>query len=381
MEDLDFDLIRPYNFEEIQEAIPRLIADGSFHSMMDFLFTPEQKEVVITNMKKAQSVHEFQIAMTLPAVQTILRKTTNGISHSGFDNINKDVANVYLANHRDIVLDSSILGAKLYELGFDTPHTTWGSNLMASQMIVDLGKSNQMITVFREGSPKELLQNSQRLSRFIRKSILEMNKSVWIAHRKGRSKDGMDKTDVSILKMLTLSGDSDIKSRLVDLKLTPATISYEWEPCDGMKVRETYLSQDSTYLKSDDEDFNSIIGGLLGEKGRIHITMGTPIINQIKEIDNSKINNNDVVNIVTKLIDKQTHINYKLWPSNYLAYDLLTKGSKYSDRYDQNTITKFEERYLNAIKLLQTENSTVRELFLSLYANPVINKLEHLKDI
>ena len=376
MDELDFDLIRPYNFEEIQEAIPRIISDRSFHAMMDFLFTPEQKENVITNIVGAKTVLEFQIALTLASVQSILRKTTDGVSHSGFDNIDTKKAYTYLANHRDIVLDSSILGAQLLELGFYTPHTTWGSNLMVSPLIVDLGKSNQMITVFREGSPKELLQNSQRLSRFIRKSIVEMNKPVWIAHRKGRAKDGSDKTDVSILKMLTLSSKSDIKTKLNELNLTPATISYEWEPCDAMKVNEIYLSQDGNYVKRNDEDFNSIIGGLTGEKGRVHIAMGSPLNEEILKIDNSKINNNEFVHIVAELIDKQIFANYKLWPSNYLAYDLLNESSQYAENYDSNTISKFEERYKKTIEITQIDNDEIRKLFLLLYANPVINKLK-----
>ncbi len=376
MDKLDFDLIRPYNFDEIQEAIPRMISDTSFHAMMDYLFTSEQKEDVIANIKSAKTVLEFQIALTLASVKSILRKTTGGITHSGFENIDTDKAYTYLANHRDIVLDSSILGAQLLELGFYTPHTTWGSNLMVSPLIVDLGKSNQMITVFREGSPKELLQNSQRLSGFIRKSISEMNKPVWIAHRKGRAKDGFDKTDVSILKMLTLSSNSDIKTKLNELNITPATISYEWEPCDAMKVKEIYLSQGGNYVKSADEDFNSILGGLVGEKGRIHIAMGTPINEEISKIDNSKINNNEFVNIVAELIDKQIFANYKLWPSNYLAYDLLNDSSSHSSYYDSDTITKFEERYRKTIEMTQIDNAEIRRLFLLLYANPVINKLK-----
>ncbi len=374
MNELDFDLIRPYTFEEIQEAITRIIADNSFHLMMDYLFTTDEKERVITNIKSATNVHEFQIALTLASVQSILRKSTEGISHSGFGNISTDGAYVYLANHRDIVLDSSILGAQLLELGFKTPHTTWGSNLMVSPLIVDLGKSNQMITVFREGSPKELLQNSQRLSQFIRKSILDNEKPVWIAHRKGRAKDGFDKTDVSILKMLTLSSKSDIKTKLIELNLTPATISYEWEPCDAMKVREIYLSRDNDYIKSKNEDFNSIIGGLINEKGRVHIAMGKPINDQIIDIDTTSINNNEFVNIVAELVDKQMHRDYKLWPSNYLAYDLLNNTSEYQDRYNGIIRNKFEERYQKTTEIIQKDNSDIRELFLSLYANPVINK-------
>ncbi len=373
---LDFDIIRPYNFQEIQKAIPRILNDSTFHLMMDYLFSPEIKEELISNLKAASTVHEFQLALTLPSIQSIIKKTSDGISYSGFENISKNGSYVYLANHRDIVLDSSILGTILSKLDLNTPYITWGSNLMVSPLIVDLGKSNQMITVFREGSPKELLLNSQRLSSFIRKSILESNKPVWIAHRKGRSKNGFDKTDVSILKMLTLSGKSDIISKLSELNITPTAISYEWEPCDAMKVREIYLSRDGGYVKSKDEDFNSILGGLTGDKGGIHIAMGEPINDKIKNIDLSTINNNEFIIKAAELVDEQIYKNYKLWPSNYLAYDLLNNGTKYSGEYNNDTKVILEDRYNQTASITKEDNKEIRELFLMLYANPVINKLK-----
>ncbi len=378
MDDLDFDIIRPYNDKEIQAAIPRIIKDETFHLMMDYLFTPEKKEQVISDLSVVKNVSEFQKVFSLPVVLSVINKTTDGISHSGFENIDDNSSYVYMANHRDIVLDSSLLGAVHLEVGLKTHQATWGSNLLVSDLIVDLGKSNQMITVFREGSRKELLLNSQRLSRYIRKSITELKKSVWIAHRKGRAKDGFDKTDVSILKMLTLSGDQDIKGRLTQLNITPITISYEWEPCDAMKVREVYLSRDQNYVKASDEDFNSIIGGLTGQKGRIHVAMGKPINDEIIKIDNQGINNNQFVGKVAELVDKQIYANYKLWPSNYLAFDMLNNSNDFSEHYDDNTKTKFEDRYKNTALITQHDNKDIRKLFLLLYANPVIYKLKSL---
>ena len=376
MNKIDFDVIRPYNDSEIQAAVTRILADDIFQQMMNFLYSPEKKEIVLSNMRKVKTVDEFQQAFSKPSVIAILEKTSESLSHSGFENVNKNSSYLYLANHRDIVLDSSIIGVLHFNLGFNAPQATWGNNLMVSQLIVDLGKSNQMITVFREGSPKELLLNSQRLSSYIRRSITELNKSVWIAHRKGRAKTGFDKSDVSILKMLSLSGPSDIKTRLIELNIMPVTISYEWEPCDALKVRETYLSKDSTYVKAANEDFNSILGGLTGDKGRIHLAMGKTLNDEIQKIDNKGINNNQFIRKVTELADKQIYKNYKLWPSNYLAYDLLNNTSNYSGHYNDDTITKLENRYKNTTNMIQDDNSEIRELFLLIYANPVINALK-----
>jgi len=376
MNELDFNVIRPYKDNEIQSAIKRIIVDSTFHQMMDYLFTLEKKNLVISNMKKAKSVIDFQSAFSVPSIIAVLDKSSQGVTYSGFENIKSNNSYLYLANHRDIVLDSSIIGIAHYQNEIKSPQATWGSNLMVSPLIIDLGKSNKMITVFREGSPKELLLNSRRLSTYIRKSISEFNNSVWIAQRKGRTKDGFDKTDVSILKMLVLSGDSDIKAKLIDLNITPVAISYEWEPCDAMKVRETYLSKEKTYVKSDNEDFLSILGGITGEKGRIHLAMGKPINDGIMKIDNTNINNKQFVDLVAGLADKQIYSNYKLWPSNYLAYDLLNNTSDYSDKYDSSIIEIFENRYKNTTEIVQYDNKDIRELFLLLYANPVINALK-----
>ncbi len=376
MDEQDFDIIRPFNDSEIEDAISRILADDTFHQMMNFLFSDEKRELVISNMKKTKTVAEFQNVFSLPSVLAILEKTTKGLTYTGFENIDDDDAYLYIANHRDIVLDSSIIGMAHMQLNKKPPRATWGSNLMVSQLIIDLGKSNNMVTVFRDGSPKELLLNSQRLSKFIRKSITEEKKSVWIAHSKGRTKNGFDRSDVSILKMLSLSGGKDIKERLIELNITPVTISYEWEPCDAMKVREIYLSKDNNYVKGENEDFLSILGGLTGEKGRIHLSVGVPLNDEIKIIDNSNINNNQLIGVVSELTDKQIHNNYKLWPSNYLAYDLLYNTTKYSDKYDEETISTFEKRYKNTTVIAENDNEEIRELFLLLYANPVINALK-----
>ncbi len=187
MDEQDFDIIRPFNDSEIEDAISRILADDTFHQMMNFLFSDEKRELVISNMKKTKTVAEFQNVFSLPSVLAILEKTTKGLTYTGFENIDDDDAYLYIANHRDIVLDSSIIGMAHMQLNKKPPRATWGSNLMVSQLIIDLGKSNNMVTVFRDGSPKELLLNSQRLSKFIRKSITEEKKSVWIAHSKGLS--------------------------------------------------------------------------------------------------------------------------------------------------------------------------------------------------
>ncbi len=380
MKEFDFDAVRPYSDEELKASIPRMMADPKFMGMMDYLFDQERKKSILDKLPHVSNVNEFQRELTLPAVEKILADTTDGIQSSGYENLQRDGHYIFVANHRDIILDSSILGLTQLKNGFKVTQTTWGNNLMINQLIIDLGKANQMITVYREGSPKELLLNSQRLSAFMRYSVTELNNSIWIAQRKGRTKDGFDKTDVTILKMLSLSCEGDFISSLQELNITPLTISYEWEPCDAMKVREIYLSQKGTYVKEPNEDFQSILGGVLAKKGRVYLTIGKPVNNQLEKLKAEQMNNNAVLGEIATMIDVQIHQNYHLWPSNYLAYDLLNNSTVYQHLYTEETLDQLNGRYKKTTQVVGHDNDEIRRLFLKLYANPVINKLSALAD-
>jgi len=373
MKETEYDLIRPYNQEEIPEAIERIISDPLFQKLLNYLFPNEEHKKLTETILQLKSRFEFQKIFMYRVIQSIVQKTSDDLIFSDFKYLEKDKGYVFIANHRDIILDSSLLAMGLMENGLKTSEITWGDNLMISPFIVDVGKVNGMITVFREGSPKEMLKNSQRLSSYIRNNITELKQSVWIAQRKGRSKNGSDTTDVSVLKMLSLSGESKPPDSLKELNITPVTISYEWEPCDILKVRELYISKQTTYIKNKDEDLFSIIGGVVSDKGRIQITMGENINQSLHTIDTS-VHNNLIIEQIAKLIDQQIHRNYHLWPSNYLAFDMLENSNKYSDEYDETTKNKFNLKLQDLFKSVDGPEDELKSLFLKLYANPVYNK-------
>jgi hypothetical protein len=373
----NFDLIRPYTDEEVQKAIPRIINNPAYKPMMDFLFSDEEQKNITEALSKSKTITEFQRNYTLPCISSVVKKTSTETSCSGLEHLDKEKSNLFIANHRDIALDSSILGMFLINNGITPPAMTWGSNLELNEFIVDLGKSNQMVTVFRDGSPKEILRNSQRLSTYINKMISGKKRSIWIAQSKGRTKDGKDHVDASILKMLILSGDKNIKQALKNLNLTPVTISYELEPCGAMKVREVYLSGiEGRYVKDEDEDLQSILGGFMMPKGRIHVNIGSPVNNLIDTIDD-KLTNNEIISEAAKIIDKETHKNYKLWPTNYLAYDYLENSSRFSDFYNQENKDEFEHRCQSIYNIIDDDKETLRNLFYKMYANPVYSKINN----
>jgi len=173
--------------------------------------------------------------------------------------------------------------------------------------------------------------------------------------------------------MLSLSGDADIIQSIRELNITPLTISYEWEPCDGMKVRELYLSEFHEYVKDEHEDLRSIIGGVVSNKGRIHINIGQKLNNLLDKVDHS-LRKNEILVEIANLIDKQIHQNYKLWPSNYYAYDLMTKQQQFADKYDEKTKTIFSKRLEYTQEIINGNRDKVRQLFINIYANPVVNQ-------
>ena len=375
MQEHDFDAIRPYFNHEIPLALKRIVADPMFQQLMNYLFPKENHGELKSKLLKSKTTNEFQKYFMTPVIRSILNKTSVELVASGIENLDHSKGYVYIANHRDIILDSAILGISLVQHGVETSHITWGNNLMISPFIVDVGKANRMITVFRDGSPKEMLKNSQRLSAYIRHLVQDKNKSVWIAQRKGRSKDGFDMTDDSVLKMLSLSGPDDGISALKELNIVPVTISYEWEPCDRMKVRELYISQNGNgYIKDKNEDLFSIIGGVVSEKGRIHLEVGDTINDLLDSIDTTR-RPNEIIHEVAAILDKKIHASYKLWPSNYLAYDLLEGTSNYKDKYDLQVKEKLNERLEKTYETVNGDYAKVREMFLKLYANPVYIQL------
>lgn len=374
MLELNFDAIRPYHDHEIPQALQRITADPMFQQLMNYLFPKDQHEALKQKLLESKNTREFQNVFMVPVIRSIIEKTATKLTTSGIENLDQNKGYVYIANHRDILLDSAILGISLAKSGFETSQITWGNNLMISPFIVDVGKANRMITVFRDGTKKEMLTNSQRLSAYIRDTVSRKNKSVWIAQRKGRSKDGCDMTEVSVLKMLSLSKPEDIIKSLKELNIVPVTISYEWEPCDSMKVRELYISLNNNYVKHKNEDLISIIGGVVSEKGRIHLQVGDPLNGKLDTIDTDR-RHNEVFQEVSSMIDTLIHGNYKLWPSNYLAYDLLENTSVFNDKYDQVVKDKLNFRMIKTLEAVNGDHDGTREMFLKLYANPVYNKL------
>ncbi len=373
-ENFNFEDIRPYYDNEARGVMRRLQHDPLFMQLVNHLWPTMTQEEAFAKADKVTSNMAFQLEFMHQAIRVIVSRSSSGLTSSGFENLDPSQAYLYIANHRDILLDSAILQILLVEHGFQTSEITFGNNLMQGGFITDFGKLNRMFTVLREGNSRELYEISQKLSAYIRHTVSQKNVSVWIAQRNGRTKDGNDMTQTGLIKMLNMSGSKNFSESIKELKIVPLTISYEYEPCDDLKVQELYLSSlHSKYVKAPGEDIKSILTGVMQPKGRIHLAVGKPIDNELVEIE--KIGNeNEKIKQLVNIIDEQLYSNYKLWPVNYIANDIANESTEFSSYYSAEEKNNFINYINQKISKLTGDEQSLFNLFISMYSNPVKTK-------
>ncbi|MCU4156245.1 1-acyl-sn-glycerol-3-phosphate acyltransferase [Carboxylicivirga sp. A043] len=370
--ELNFDSIRPYNDEEIHEVFERLINEVNFLELVKFLYPNFSTEQFLNKLLSIQSIREFQTEVIYPYVKEVLRTTTKGITHSGLDKLDPNEHYLFISNHRDIVLDSAILNILMVENGFNTTEIAIGDNLLIYPWITDLVKLNKSFIVERNLPVRQMMESTKRLSTYIRQSLTERNQSIWIAQREGRSKDGDDRTQVSLLKMLNMSGNGDFAKNFEEINIVPLSISYEYDPCDYLKALEFQMKRDNPeYKKTQADDLKHMGAGLRGRKGRVHFSFGTPIKKELKELN--ELVKNDQLQALAEIIDNQIHNNYKFFPGNFIADDLFTNHTRHINKYtneDKSTFLAYLDEHLSRI---DGDKEFLHSSLLEMYANPVKN--------
>ncbi len=374
MPDSRFDDIRPFNAREFPAAMQRITADERFPLIASWLFPGRSSEELRALMLSLRSADEFQRVVMRDVVQSILDKSSTGFSWSGLEGLSRDERYLFVSNHRDIMMDAAIQQYLFVNEGFETAEITFGANLMSPGLVTDIGRANKMFRTERPGvsgaSPRELWRELQHLSDYIRYALCEKRQSVWIAQRGGRTKDGLDVTDPAVLKMFLMSSPADPVDALCELHLAPIAISYEWEPCDTLKVLELYASSRAAYEKQPGEDLNSILTGITQPKGRIHMAFCKPL--DAAELEAFRgLSASVFCREVAALIDRRIRSAYRLFPNNYIAADLLRGGDRYASYYDAAQKAAFEA-HLKALDRYSTYDvAELRSRMLALYANPV----------
>lgn len=371
----EFESISPYTDAEAAEALSKLAEFPLLSAISQKVFPNEEPDYLKNMLKSINTIDEFQILVMQKFVRWVIETTAKNFSYDSIANIDPNKKFLALSNHRDIILDPAITQLVLYTNGIPMTEIAVGDNLITNKTIEWLIRSNRMIKVVRGISARELYLSSQLLSKYIRLNITEGRSSIWLAQRQGRTKNGYDITEQGLLKMLDMSGTADFQTNFEELNIIPMSISYEIEPCDVLKARELVISRKHKYVKGPDEDWNSIMTGILQHKGNIHLNIGTQLTSD--EIAAAALcDKNDRYQLIRHAVDLRVIEGYKLWKNNYVAYDLLNHSFKYSEMYDISDIEKFVAYMEHQLDTVEKElnREDLRRIFLEIYANPVVTK-------
>lgn len=368
--------IAPYSGQDVKDAIARIKAYPNFLNNLGEIFysgniiktkwkAHQMKEALPPLLDQVESYEDFQRLITagvfIPAIE---KGSIKEFTFSGQENLDPSLPHLFISNHRDIVLDCALLDYALMKIGMPFVEMAIGDNLLVNQFTTDMFKLNGGVTVKRNLPMRQQYQESLRLSRYFVELITEAKKSIWVAQKSGRAKDGIDKTNSAIIKMLHLSYKSSgvkFNELMKLLNIVPVAISYQYDPNDINKGREQVSKRlYGTYKKKKYEDLVNILRGLKRYKGNVHLHFGKRLTQDYFTSES-----------VATEIDRQIHVNYKLWDTNYYAYDLLQGPTRFRENYDSLNTKKFMERYKGL-------NDEVKQTVLRTYANPVVMQLEAL---
>lgn len=374
--------IRPYHDDEIRPVLDNLLADDGFISSISqfnfprlYRLSPGLLKFLARRKLRSQLSDVNSVASMQDVIagymDQMIERTTTELTHSGLEGLSTDSSYLFISNHRDIAMDPAFVNYMLYHAGFDTLYIAIGDNLLKKPFVTDLMRLNKSFIVKRSLKGRELLKSSRQLSEYINHCI-EQQRNVWIAQREGRAKDGLDRTETALLKMLAMARRSEgLAAALNSLRIVPVSISYEFDPCDSLKADELYQKQTTgSFVKTDQSDIQSIVTGMVGIKGRVHVAFGQPL--KLESDDDEQ---------AARAIDQQVIGNYRLHTTNVLALQQLRampdsdlpvlseEGEQMLAEFvvDRQVVDKFNRR-------LSAMPSEIRPIALRMYANPVLSR-------
>lgn len=377
----EFEDICPYDDSEFKEKMAHLVNEPGFEHAVRYVMPDVNYSEFADRLRGISTKAEFQHKIMWKFLEMLAEKTTAGITYSGIENVKDRGAFTYISNHRDIVLDASFLNLGLLRAGMPTTEVAIGNNLLIFDWIRDLVLLNNSFIVKRNLRVVQALEAAKQLSGYIHYAINTKHQSVWIAQREGRAKDSNDKTQESLIKMMTLAGEGSIPQRLEEINLVPVSISYEYDPNDYLKAREFLLRRnDPDFKKTQRDDLFSMETGLLQFKGRVHFAIGK-CINPMLDRLPADADRSEVLKSACNVIDMSIHRGYKIYPVNYIAHDLLLSSTEFSAYYTEAEVEEFNNyigRQLAKVDVPELSDDDIgymRHMMLTMYANPLRNKL------
>ncbi len=369
--------IRPYRDAEVASVLARLMVDREFlDALASFRLgriarlAPGLTRSLVRfrlerQLRHVTDVHDMQLVIK-GYLEKMIADTTDGFSVSGLDQLDAERPYLFMSNHRDIAMDPAFTNYALHTHDHGTLRIAIGDNLLTKPWVSDLMRLNKSFLVKREVSgPRQLLANAKQLAAYIQHSLLVEGEPVWIAQREGRAKDGLDRTESAVIKMLSMSrdkGSQEFGEHIASLGIVPVAISYELDPCDSLKARELYhLAAEGSYKKGAQEDVNSIARGISGSKGHVHVSFGTPLGPELATAD-----------AVAAEIDAQIIRSYCLHPTNIYAWQMLNNDAPVPDTLYREAGTCSRAAFVARMEALPPEH---RPFALATYANAVESKL------
>jgi 1-acyl-sn-glycerol-3-phosphate acyltransferase len=379
----NFDDIRPYNNDEVHDAIESLVTSDGLKNALHYVMPELDWGKFIEMMRMCKTKEQFKTILAYQTVIEIAKKTTFSLTISGRSRLPENTPCTFISNHRDIVLDAGFLNALLLDIGNSMTQIAIGDNLLIHPWIDTVVRLNNCFIVKRDVSVRELLKSSMKLSAYIHYAINILKESVWIAQREGRAKDSNDHTQSSVLKMLNMEGGhkDDVLKNLMELNIVPIAISYEYDPCDFLKAKEFQQKRDDPdFVKSKRDDLLNMETGMLNNKGRVHFTLGSPINDRLALLEGKKLDRNALIAAIAEIIDKEIYKHYRFYPCNYIAYDMLYHGGYFITNYDKRDKMQFETYLRNQIEKIdipERDEPYLRTKILEMYSNPLKNHIDN----
>jgi hypothetical protein len=374
----NFDDIAPLDDRMVSQTIEELLADEGFLHAIKYLLSGMSSDDFAREMRGYKTKREFQSKMIAPFVGSIVSKTSSSVSFSGWENFDHNKQYLFISNHRDIILDAGILNISFAKNGLNTTEIAIGDNLLVFPWIKKLVRLNKSFIVQRGVSVRQMMEVSKRLSEYIYYALKQKKESIWLAQREGRAKDSADKTQESLLKMLTLFPEKGgFIDNLKSLNIIPLSISYEYDPCDYLKAQEFQLKRDDPeYKKTQRDDLLNMETGLMGFKGNIHFRFGKSINEKLETLKN--LDRKSQISAAAQCVDSEIHANYNLFSGNYIAHDLLTGDNRFAGNYSTQEKVAFEnyiEKQIAKIQIADKDADFLRERMLVMYSNTLKNYL------
>lgn len=353
----------------VHDAVATLLKEPRFLRLVR-AFARDRTDSILTDTAQSLTEADFQRHLGVQLLAVLLSRTANGMSVVGLEHLENMPPCLYISNHRDIVLDSALLNSTLLNHNVPIPHVIIGDNLLQSTWLQPFFRLCKAVVVQRALRGKELFEHSLRLSEHVRQMI-EGGESVWIAQRAGRTKDGLDRTEPALLRMLLLAYERNPPAPEQVLNVTPIAVSYELEPCDVFKAAASLGTvTKNASLDRARNDAANILRGLVQPKGRIQLAIRRPL--QLDNSDAKGSNRADKLAELASRVDREIACGYAIWPTNYAAHDLLHNASEYASRYTADEKLSFSQYIDRRTREIVAPPVEARNALLSLYARPLI---------